>query len=579
MTAVAKADERDERARQKEAEHFLRGRLTYGKWRVYGSVAAGLARTVVVIVEVFAIASALSGVLIRGESLSGVSGWLWLLVAAIALKAALGFLFERLGASGALAVQRGLREEILDGLLVRGSSGIPPAAATTTSFAEQADKLEGYYARFLPLAALGGLSPLVMLAVIFPVNWVVGAILAISAPLIPLYMALVGLGAETVSRKQFDSLRRLSGYFLDRLQGLPTLRRLGYAEREPENIAAASEQLKERTLSVLKVAFLSSTVLEFFATFSIAIAATYVGLTLLGWISFGAGGMDLREGLFLLLLAPAYYQPLRAFAAAYHDRADAIAAVDDLAPLTELNNQNNDTQPRSTAYGETPRSVAVELRSAGVRYPGRSGAALEGVDLSLRPGDSLALAGPSGGGKSTLLGVVAGQVSLTEGEALVDGVGVAEHEPESLRRLAAWVGQSPYLFPGTLAENIALGQPEKSRAQVEAAAIKARVMEFAERLPRGLDTGIGERGEGLSGGEAQRVALARAFLKDAPLVLLDEPSANLDEETEAELAATISALIRGRTALIAAHRGPLAALCDEALRLEDGVPSEATHAL
>ena len=578
MTATS---ERDERVRQKEAERFLRDRLAYGKWRVYGSVAAGLARTLLVIVEVFAVASALSGVLIGGESLSGVSGWLWLLAAAIALKAALSFLSERLGASGALAVQRGLREEILDKLLVRGSSGLPAAAPTTTAFIEQVDKLDGYYARFLPLAALGGLSPLVMLAVIFPVNWVVGAILAISAPLIPLYMALVGMGAETVSRKQFDSLRRLSGYFLDRLQGLPTLRRLGYAEREPDNIAAASEQLKERTLSVLKVAFLSSTVLEFFATFSIAIAATYVGLALLGWIGFGAGGMDLREGLFLLLLAPAYFQPLRNFASAYHDRADAIAAAEDLAPLADSNNQNNDTCPRSSfrTPSEAPSSVAVELRSSEVRYPGRGRAALEDASLRLEPGGSLALVGPSGGGKSTLLGVVAGQVALTRGEAFVDGVSVAEREPESLRRLVAWVGQSPYLFPGTLAENIALGQPEKSRGQVEAAAEKARVMEFAELLTEGLDAEIGERGGGLSGGEAQRVALARAFLKDAPLVLLDEPSANLDETTEAEIAHTISELIRGRTAIIATHRGPLAALCEKTLRLEDGVPTGVKHAL
>ncbi|MDN5696803.1 MAG: hypothetical protein L0G70_02370, partial [Rubrobacter sp.] len=346
---MSTAAERDERARQKEAEGFLRQRLAYGKRRIYGSVAAGLARTLLVIVEVFAIASALTGVLIRGQSVAEVLGWLWLVAGVILLKAVASFVSDRLGSSGALAVQRGLREEILQKLLVRdgGSSGLPAAATTTTAFIEQVDKLDGYYARFLPLAALGGLSPLVMLVVIFPVNWVVGAILAISAPLIPLYMALVGMGAETVSRRQFESLRHLSGYFLDRLQGLPTLRRLGYAEREPENIAAASEQLKERTLSVLKVAFLSSTVLEFFATFSIAIAATYVGLALLGWIGFGAGGMDLREGLFLLLLAPAYFQPLRNFASAYHDRADAIAAVEDLAPLADSNNQNNDTWPRS----------------------------------------------------------------------------------------------------------------------------------------------------------------------------------------------------------------------------------------
>lgn len=562
----------ERRGRQKTERAFLSRQMVYGRTGVVGSVVFGVFGTLAVITAAYATASALAEVIVSGASLSGVSGWLWVLGAAVGLRAVFGYFQERLAANASISIRRGVRGGIVARLTSsrRDPDGNPPeAGATTTAFIEQVDKLDGYYARFVPLTALAGLTPLLMLFVIFPTNWVVGVILALSAPLIPLYMALVGLGAEDASRRQFDSMRRLSGYFLDRLQGLPTLRRLGYARREPENIRVASEDLRERTMKVLRIAFLSSTVLEFFATFSIAIAATYVGLSLLGWISFGSGaaGLTLRDGLFLLLLAPAYFQPLRDFAAAYHDRADALAAADDLIPLVDGDPDDETPENPLPTRKEAPR---IELRDVTVRYRGRRTPALDHATLTVPAGRSVALVGPSGGGKTTLLGLVAGQILATEGEVLVDDEAAERTSPET----TAWVGQRPYLFPATIRENIAFGQPDKSDDEIETAARNARVLDFASRLPDGLETVLGERGAGLSGGEAQRVALARAFLKDAPVVLLDEPTANLDADTEEEIAATIRNLIQDRTAVISTHRASLTELCDAVLRVDEGRVTE-----
>lgn len=562
-----------DRLRQRAEREFLNRQLVHGRGSLAASVAFGVLGTAAVVVTAYATAAAVAGVVVDGRSLPEISGWLWLFAGTLVLRALFGYAQELAASRAAVAVKRGVRRRAVQRLAGsrRDPDGRPLATgATAAVLVEGVEKLEGYYGRFVPLVALAGVAPLLMLAVIFPVNWVVGTILLLSAPLIPLYMALVGLGAEDASRRQFDSLRRLSGYFLDRLQGLPTLRRLGYAEREPENIRRASESLGERTMKVLRIAFLSSTVLEFFATFSIAIAATYVGLALLGWIDFGGGAaLSLRDGLFLLLLAPAYFQPLRDFAAAYHDRADALAAAGDLMGLLDAPESADSPEGPARNGAGVPGPLmppTIELRGATVRYAGRKTPALDGATLRVPAAGSVALTGPSGGGKSTLLGLVAGQVLPTEGEALVGGRAAAEVPAQA----TAWVGQRPYLFPATVRENIAFGQPEKTEAEIEAAARAARVLDFAKRLPDGLDTRLGERGSGISGGEAQRVALARAFLKDAPVVLLDEPTANLDAETERELVETIGALIRGRTALVCTHRAPLAALCDRTVRVEDG---------
>ncbi|MBV9453219.1 MAG: thiol reductant ABC exporter subunit CydD [Rubrobacter sp.] len=563
---------------QAESKRFLKAQFASGRRYVFSAALAGLGVTLCVILQAFAFATVIDSVAIEGGGIGDVSRWFVVFGVAVVLKALLVYLLERFGSEGALKIQRHIRHEILDRLFSRDDAAFHSQTAQTAgALIEQVDKLEPYYARYYPQLLLTVLSPLAMLIAIFPTNWVVGLMLLLAAPTIPFYMALIGMGAEAVSRRQFEALRHLSGYFLDRLQGLQTLKRLGYAEHELKNIAAASNELQRRTMSVLRVAFLSSAVLEFYSTFAVAIVATYIGFCLLGYLHFGVGseGMSLQVGFFLLLLAPAYFQPMRDFAATYHDRADAIAAAQDLVPLTA---------PQATPLGRVTarpvlRSVeSIEFREATVRFGGRKHPALQDVNLTVRTGQKIAITGPSGAGKSTLLGVVAGQVPVDRGEVLVNGFSINDLAPDSLREHTSWVGQRPYLFPDTIAENVALGQPEKSRQATEEASHQARITDFAARLPAGLDTVIGERGAGLSGGEAQRVALARAFLKDAPLVLFDEPTAHLDAATEAELIETIAALLVGKTVLIATHSPALIDLCDGIVRLEGGVLKELHHA-
>jgi ATP-binding cassette subfamily C protein CydD len=432
--------------------------------------------------------------------------------------------------------------------------------------------LENYYARYVPRSILAVLSPLFLLLVVFPVNWVVGVILLLATPVIPFYMALIGMDAEAISSKQLATARYLSGYFLDRLQGLATLKGLGYGEQELERISVASHELGKRTMAVLRVAFLSSAVLEFFSTFAIAIVATYIGLSLLGYLSFGvgAGGMTLQAGLYLLLLAPAYFQPLRTFAATYHDRADALAACESLVALTSSRRPEEQEVPGRIVSAVPGDVKSIDLRDVTVQYPGMARPVLDNVRLSIDAGQKIAVVGPSGAGKSTLLGILAGQVRATSGTLLLNGTPLVEQQVDTLRSAVSWIGQRPYLFPGTIASNIALGQPDIERERIEAAARQAGVLDFASALPAGLDTVIGERGWGLSGGEAQRVALARAFLKDAPIIILDEPTAHLDPATEQALLHTITQLASGRILLVATHNPALIDICDIQVEVHDG---------
>jgi ATP-binding cassette subfamily C protein CydD len=322
-------------------------------------------------------------------------------------------------------------------------------------------------------------------------------------------------------------------------------------------------------MSVQSVALLSSAALELVSTFAIAIAAAYIGCNLLRYILFGTGptGMSLQTGLFLLLLAPAFFQPLRSFAAAYHDRADALAAVESLLPILSSSSENLSTPEESQqAVQELADVQSIELRQLSVHYTRQKNPTLQEVTLPLIRDQAIALTGESGSGKSTLLGVLAGSIQAASGDMLVNG----EVLPPQTSVKTSWIGQRPYLFPGTLAENIALGQTEHTSEEMEIAARKAGVMSFAEKLPAGLDTQVGERGLGLSGGEAQRVALARAFLKKAPLLLLDEPTAHVDTETEEQLLASLAELVKGKFVVIATHSPTVLTLCKHIYHLEAG---------
>jgi ATP-binding cassette, subfamily C, bacterial CydD len=374
----------------------------------------------------------------------------------------------------------------------------------------------------------------------------------------------VGMGTAAVARRHGEELRYLSGYFLDRLRGLATLRALGAERAELERVGAASERLAQSSMAVLRVAFVSAAVLEAIVTAAVAVVAIYVGLTLLGYMDVPGlpSHMSLRTGLFLLMVTPLYFQPVRMLAAAYHERADALAAIEALAPL--LDAEPARAEPAAGQVLTAP--PAVEVASLSVIFPGRELPALDHVSLGVAPGELVGVTGASGAGKSTLLRVLAGDLEPSAGTVLLDGL-----PPTGLERSAStWLGQRPYLFPGSLADNIALGRPEANELEVLRAAHAAGLGDVLARLPDGLNTPVGERGWGLSGGEAHRVALARTLLKRAPVLLLDEPTAHLDAGSEAGIIEVIRTLARDATIVVASHSPALLAACDRVITLDRG---------
>ncbi|MFE0753302.1 thiol reductant ABC exporter subunit CydD [Inquilinus sp. NPDC058860] len=532
------------------------------------TAAAGIAQGLCGVAQAGLIALILQRVVMEGAGLSDLWPLFAALLAAALLRAGAAWAWEALGAVAATRVKTRLRRRILDRVHALGPAwrAERQTGDLAVTLIERIEALDGYYARFLPQSRVAMVLPVLILAAVYPVDWVSGVILTVAGPFVPLMMALIGMKAADESRKQFRTLARMSAYFLDRLQGLATLRLFGRAEAEVEGIALAADAFRDRTMRVLRIAFLSSASLEFFASVAVAVVATYVGLGLLGHIGWGtAPELTLFSGLFVLLMAPDFFQPLRMLAAYYHDRVAAIGAAEGLAEVL-------DTPDEAPAGGRPmPQGdLDIVFETVSVAFDGGTRSAVRGVSLRIAPGDHVALVGMSGAGKSTLLSLLLGFRRPDAGRVLVNGVDLAEIDPEALRRRIAWIGQAPVLFHGTLRDNIRLGRPEADDAAVERAAAEARVTEFAAALPQGLDTPVGERGVGLSGGQAQRVALARAFLKDAPLVLLDEPTAALDRDTEAEILESIRRLARGRTVVVATHSPAAMAIADRRILLDQG---------
>jgi ATP-binding cassette subfamily C protein CydD len=542
---------------------WLRAEAARAKGPLTLAVLAGLGAAVATTLQAYAFATAIDLGGLQRVPLQQLAPWLTLFGAAVVLKAACSSAFDWAGSAGARAVQRHLRGRLLAALFVPSrvadASFAPRAGQHAQGVIEQVDRIGPYVARYLPRTWLAVLTPAAFLAVIFPLNWVAGLILLCATPVIPVYMALIGMDAEARSSRQLKTVRFLSGYFLDRLKGLSTLKCLGAAEREVTRIAVVSDDLGRRSMDVLRVALLSSAALEFFSTFAIAIVAMYIGFGLLGYVhlgfSPGPAGLSLQVALFVLLLAPAYFQPLRAFAASYHDRADALAAAEHLVPLLESEALPSAESPRDVHFG------GISLRDVTVEFAGQAQPALRDLTLMICPGEMVAVTGPSGAGKSTLLALLGGLHRPT--------AGFVSNEP-TLLAASAWLGQRPYLFPGTIADNIRLARPDATPAMLHDAADRAGVLQFANALPDGLDSSVGERGRLLSGGQAQRVAVARALLKDAPLLLLDEPTAYLDPAIERELIQAIASLDGCKTIVIATHSPAVIASCDRVLRLQDG---------
>jgi ATP-binding cassette subfamily C protein CydD len=513
----------------------------------------------------FAVAAVAQDVLERHASWAHDSRWLFVLAGAAAVRAACSYLAARLAVDGALAVEQRLRARLLDRLLDGAGSSLG-SAAQATAVMDEVQRVGAYAERYQPARVAATLVPLVLLAAVFPLNWLVGVVLVLCAPLPPVNLSIIGMGTAAVARRHAAELRHLSGYFLDRLRGLATLRAPGAARAELERVSEASERLAQSTMAVLRVAFVSAAALEAIVTVAVAVVAIYIGLTLLGYVQVPGipSHMSLSTGLFLLMVTPLYFQPVRALAAAYHERADALAAIEALQPLLEAGTPEIERAVTRALTGPP----AIEISGLTVTFPGRELPALDDVSLAIRPGEVIGVTGASGAGKSTLLRALAGELEPAAGIVRLDGV-----PPHGVVRTGiAWLGQRPYLFSGTVADNIALGRAgtESHDLDIRRAALSAGLGSVLARLPEGLKTPVGEGGWGLSGGEAHRVALARTFLGRAPLVLLDEPTAHLDAASESAITEIIARLSQSATTILASHSPALLAICDRVITLDRG---------
>lgn len=528
------------------------------------TVAIGALDVALIVAQATLLAKVITEAFLGGADLAALTPeLLWLAALALA-RGAVAAGFETAGRIGAGRVMAELRERLVAHLLrdrpgaLAGERRGELAAAAV----QGVDALEAYFARYLPQVALAALAPVAILAWTFPRDFESAAILAVSFPLIPVFMILVGKVAEHRTRHRWQTLSRLSAHFLDVVTGLATLRAHGRAEAQVETIAVAGDRYRRETMGTLRVGFLSALVLELFAMMGTALVAATIGVQL------ADGHLGLEAGLTILLLAPELYLPLRNVGAQYHASADGMAAAERIYEVLDL--------PPAVAVSDQPRPCpdpsrdAIVFREVAFAHPGRDQPVLRDVSFAIAPGETLALVGGSGCGKTTLASLLLRLADPDSGGILCGGVDLREADPAEWRRRIAWIPQRPTIFAGSVAENVRLGAPRATDERVIEALEAANALEFVRGLPAGIETVVGDGGRGLSAGQAQRIALARAFLRAAPLVVLDEPTAHLDAESEAVVAEAAERLVAGRTALLVVHRPEVAKLADRVVELRDG---------
>ncbi len=526
-----------------------------------------------------------NGVIFNHETLASLAPNFLLLITTILVRAVVAWGSRRSGYACSGAVKHTLRGELVRHIAAVGPVNLAGehAGETANTVVDAVEALDGYYARYLPQRAIASLLPLTVLAVVFPLDWISGITLLVTAVFIPILMILIGEDAHERNQRLWGTLARMSARFLDTLQGITTLKIFGAARREAAIISEISEEYRTSTMSVMRIAFVSALMLELISTVSIAIVAIASGLRML------AGHMAFAPGYFILLVAPEYFLTLRNLGTYYHSRMEAVSAAEHITRVLGLPTAGAAAEAAGVAAGTAPipagradeRDVdafgsppASGSRSAeeaagtqatdemavfafvntGFRYGSDREQVLEDIDLRVQAGEHVALLGRSGAGKSTMINLLLGFVAPSSGQVELFGRGRGPAEQSGLLERISWLPQRPTIFHGTVAENIALGRRDATREEIEQAAELAYAHEFIRRLPRGYETPLGERGRGLSGGQIQRIALARLFLRDAELVLLDEPTAHLDRASEEMVRTSIERLAEGRTLLPVTHR-------------------------
>jgi len=523
---------------------LLTGLLTIGQ-------AAGLSR---IVDEVF----------LGGGLLSDVAGLLLLLLVIVFCRALLAWVSEVSANAVAVRIKSDLRQRLFDKILSLGPAytrGERTGELVNTAV-EGVEMLDAYFSQYLPQLIIAALVPLSILIVVFPRDPLSGLVLLLTAPLIPVFMYLIGKTAEVLTKRQWDTLSRLSAHFLDSLQGLTTLKELGRSKDHANSIAEASNRFRDGTLSVLRVTFLSALVLELVATVSTAVVAVEVGLRLL------YGHLAFQHAFFLLLLAPEFYIPLRMLGLRFHAGMSGTTAARQIFAILEIKEERMESsQPVRT---DTPLFSTLSISALSYTYPGATVPALQDISLEIHAGEHIALVGMSGAGKSTLAALLLRFIRPSSGQININHDPLTVFSLESWRSMVAWVPQNPYLFHDTIAANLRLARPDATDEQLASAARAAYLDQFVRSLPQGFETVIGEEGARLSGGQSQRLALARAFLKNAPILILDEPTSSLDPEHEMLVESAMHILMRGRTVITIAHRLNTVYQADRIFVLEQG---------
>ena len=530
---------------------------------IRGTIAAGTVTGLATIVQMVLLARIVHLGVIGKTPVAELAPLFLGLILAIVLRA-LGQGFQtRFAARCSEQVRRDVRRQIHRHWQATGPVELSQSSAGTLAreWIDHVEALHGYFARYRPQMTLSIIVPLLILALVFWLDWLAGIFLVLSAPLIPLFMALVGMGAEKLNQQHFETVSRLSGQFLDKVRGLTTLQLFGQTAGAAELIQQRSDYYRRITMKTLRVAFLSSAVLEFFASVAIAVIAIYIGFGLLGYISYGpADELTLFSGLLILLLAPEFFQPLRTLSQHYHDRAAAMGAGAEI--LERLNTPVGSHEAHGAVDAELKTDV-IKLNSVSKAFRADH-QVLQNISLAIRKGEVIALTGPSGGGKSTLLHLLAGFMVPDKGRIRIFG-----QSPGSFR--FGWLGQKGFLVQGTWADNLRLTTPGASDVAIASALRNVGLGPLLDSRKDGIHSLVSEDGQGLSGGQARRLSLARIFVADYDLILLDEPTAGLDTDSEVFVLEALHKLaVAGKTLIFSTHHHALLVLANRVMLVSDG---------
>jgi ATP-binding cassette, subfamily C, bacterial CydCD len=535
------------------------------------TVLSGFLAGLLIIGQAYFLSRTVNGVYLQRQTLAQVTPWLQLILLLMAGRAFLTWVNEVSANIVAVRIKTDLRERLFEHILNLGPAYTrgERTGELTTAAVEGIEALDAYYSQYLPQLVVTALIPISILIVVFPIDPLSGIVMLVTAPLIPFFMIMIGKGAEIVTHRQYKTLSRLSAHFLDSLQGLTTLKIFGQSKAHAKNIEKVSNQFRDTTLSVLRITFLSALALELLATLSTAVIAVEIGFRLL------YARMDFLQAFFILVLAPEFYLPLRMLGARFHAGMSGTTAAKRIYEILDTPLPEGRRQLAENDQAKSETVFSIVFKDVSYTYPRETTPALDNIDLKIDAGQQIALIGKTGAGKSTLASLLLGFIQPTSGSILVNGLPVTNSQ---LLPHIAWVPQKPHLFHASLAANIRLAKPDATDWEVAEAAKAAYLHEFIDTLPEKYDTIIGESGARLSGGQAQRLALARAFLKDAPILILDEPTSSLDPETESLLEESTQRLMRGRTVITIAHRLNTIFKADQIIVLEAGcILEQGTH--